>query len=349
VPSARIGVSLALTGPEARYARQLLSAIELARENERSRDGLSLELVVEDDFADPRLAIDAARRLSESNVGAVIGPMNSWTCEAAGPVLDAAGLLHITPSASNPRLTMQGWRGFFRLCASDRDQAKVLAWTARHLAGCRTVAAVHDGTSFAEPLALAFLESCRAQHIHAEPAISIDVNDVRSYACAADAIGSRRADAVLIAGLEEPCRLAGQAIRRSGNRAIFLGTDALKRTRSLVTVEATDGPYLTSASTDATRDAPAFHDRFESRYGDHDSIYTVEAYDAVTVVAAAIRRAGAATKEAVVGAMRGLEPIEGAAGVIAFDEHGERRDASIDIYRWSGSHMAYVCTRTAGD
>ena len=149
-----LGASLALTGPEAPYARQLNQAIELALEDE----GLaSVSVEVIDDEAETATARAGAERLvADPRVLAVVGPMNSWTCEVQGPIYAAHGLAQITPSASNPDLCRRGWNNFFRMCANDLAQGEALARVAAQLVNAKTVAAVHDGTSFGAPLAKVF-------------------------------------------------------------------------------------------------------------------------------------------------------------------------------------------------
>ena len=118
-----------------------------------------VELVVVDDASDPARAVEAARALiDDPAVVAVVGPMNSWTCAVQGPLFHEAALQQITNSASSPELSSAGWHTFRRMCPADDLQGDVLAVVARRLVEARRVAAVHDGTSFAEPLVHRFSE-----------------------------------------------------------------------------------------------------------------------------------------------------------------------------------------------
>lgn len=345
--SARIGVSLALTGPEAVYAVQMRHAIDLAIEDERRDHGIALDLLVEDDHADAARAGDAAERLVASDVVAVVGPMNSWTCERQGPIFARAGLAQVTPSASNPSFSRRGWPTFFRLCANDLEQARVLAGVARTLAGAHAVAAVHDGTAFAEPIAAAFLAAARDLGLAATQVAVVQADEPESFLYAADMVSACAPDAVFIAGLEEPNRRVAHAIRSTGCRAVFLGTDAIKPTNALMTGGAVDGPYLTNAGTDAAQTAPAFHRRFEARFGTHHSIYTVEAYDAVRLTASAIRTTTTVDRQSVLAALHGLAGYEGLSGPIRFDAHGERVAPRLGVYRWNGATLCFVGIETA--
>jgi branched-chain amino acid transport system substrate-binding protein len=345
--SARVGLSLALTGPEAVYAAQMRDAIQLAVEDERRLHQLAIDLVVEDDQADATRAADVAQRLATSDVVAVVGPMNSWTCERQVRIFAGAGLAQITPSASNPSLSTIGCRTFFRLCASDLEQARVLAQVACMVARARSVGAVHDGTLFAAPLAGAFLQAARRIGLSSAPEAVVRADEPESFLHAADVVSASAPDAVFIAGLEEPNRLVARTIRSTGSRAVFLGTDALKPTNALVTEGTIAGPYLTAASADAAQTAPEFHRRFEGRFGRHHSIYTVEAYDAVRLVARAIRMAKTVDRPGVLASIREAGCYEGLTGAIRFDASGERIAPRLGVYRWNGAGLSFVGTELA--
>ena len=335
-PAWRLGASLALSGPEARYGEQLQQAIQLALEDEN----LPLSVLrVEDDGSDEaRAGIVARTFAADARVLGVVGPMNSWTCAVQGPICRRAGLAQITPSASNPALAASGWETFFQMCPDDLVQGRVLARVAQALIGARRVAAIHDRTAFAEPLADVFFDEARA--IGLEAGASIGVNDQGRYTEAALAIAAAEPDAVLVAGLEDPCRHAALALRERGVHAPLLGTDAIKPTLALVTPSA-PGPYLTNSGTDARHQAPGFHRRFEDRFGRHDSIYTVETYDAARVLLQAIRQADG-TRAGVLTTVRAAGPHVGLSGPVRFGPSGERLDTAIGVYRHDGDRLTYL-------
>ena len=158
-----LGCSLALNGPEMNYGQQMLHALEMAVEDENMP---SLKLRIEDDGSEEGQARAAAERLaSDPQVFAVVGPMNSWTCEAESPVYSQAGLVQMTPSASSPDLCRQGWKTLFRMCPNDIVQGNVLARVAHELVQAKRVAAVHDRTAFGKPLAQVFLDESRSTGI----------------------------------------------------------------------------------------------------------------------------------------------------------------------------------------
>ena len=113
-----------------------------------------------------------------------------------------------------------------------------------------------------------------------------------SFSRAAQSIVKYEPDAVFIVGLEKPCQKLARVLRDEGFEGVFLGTDAIKPTKVLVTPGFSGpGPYLTNSGISALHQAPEFHRRFESRFGPHHSVYTIEAYDAARMLIQLLRRA----------------------------------------------------------
>ena len=69
---------------------------------------VKFELISEDDQADPKIATQVAQRLVDAKVAAVIGHLNSGTTIPASKVYSDAGIVQISPSATNPALHHPG-------------------------------------------------------------------------------------------------------------------------------------------------------------------------------------------------------------------------------------------------
>src|SRR5881628_1127062 len=77
------------------------------------------ELVPEDDAGDPKQGTAAAQKLVDSKVNGVVGHLNSGTSIPASKVYADAGIPQISPSATNPKFTRQGFKTTFRVVADD--------------------------------------------------------------------------------------------------------------------------------------------------------------------------------------------------------------------------------------
>jgi branched-chain amino acid transport system substrate-binding protein len=86
-------------------------------------------------------------------VAVVIGHQCSGAAIAASPVYEAAGVILISPYATNPQLTERGLQLVFRVIGRDDQQAAIAAaYIADHFAG-RTIAVLHDTRSYGLGLA----------------------------------------------------------------------------------------------------------------------------------------------------------------------------------------------------
>src|SRR5258706_1835067 len=129
----KIGHIAPLTGAAAHVGKDLENDARLAVD-EINQAGLfinghnvHLQLDSQDDVGDPRIGTQAAQRLIDDKVVAVVGHLNSGVNIPASKLYNDAGITNITPAASNPLLTMQGFKSEFRLVATDADQGPALA------------------------------------------------------------------------------------------------------------------------------------------------------------------------------------------------------------------------------
>ncbi|HEX2013022.1 MAG TPA: branched-chain amino acid ABC transporter substrate-binding protein, partial [Roseateles sp.] len=68
------------------------------------------ELLAEDDAGDPKQGTAAAQKLADSKVNGVVGHLNSGTSIPASKVYSDAGIPQISPSATNPKFTRNGYK-----------------------------------------------------------------------------------------------------------------------------------------------------------------------------------------------------------------------------------------------
>ena len=80
---------------------------------------IRFELLAEDDAADPKQGTAAAQKLIDQKISGVIGHLNSGTTIPASKLYSDAGIPQISPSATNPKYTRQGYKTTFRVVADD--------------------------------------------------------------------------------------------------------------------------------------------------------------------------------------------------------------------------------------
>ena len=152
----KIGVATPLTGPQAWIGEQVRAGADLAVRDLNEHGGVlgePLATVLVDDFCDPGQAVAAAQKLVADGVPFVVGHQCSGAAIPASAIYEAAGIILISPAATNPRLTERGLRYVFRTCGRDDLQGAMIG---DHLVEDwpgADVAIVHDGTAYGQGIA----------------------------------------------------------------------------------------------------------------------------------------------------------------------------------------------------
>jgi branched-chain amino acid transport system substrate-binding protein len=152
----RIGVATPLTGPYAWNGEQTRVGADMAVQDLNDRGGVlgeSLVVVLVDDFCDPDQALAAANKLVAEGVPVVVGHQCSGAAIPASSVYEDAGIILISPGATNPRLTERGLRYTFRTSGRDDLQGALVGdYLAKEWPGA-DVAIVHDGQAYGQGIA----------------------------------------------------------------------------------------------------------------------------------------------------------------------------------------------------
>src|SRR6185312_10919139 len=110
-------------------------------------------MMSEDDQADPKLGPTIAQKLVDAKVAGVVGHLNSGVSIPASAVYNQAGLPMISGSATNPKLTEQGFKTIFRTVARDDQQGPAIAAYIANELKLKKVAIADDATAYGEGLA----------------------------------------------------------------------------------------------------------------------------------------------------------------------------------------------------
>ena len=150
-----IGAATVFAGPEAQIGEQVLRGAQMAVEDLNAAGGVlgqKLKLSVVDDACEGSQAVAAAQKLVSEGVVFVVGHLCSAAAIPASEVYEKAGVLEISPAATNPKLTEQGRDNVFRVIGRDDQQGAMAAdYIAHHWPNAK-IAIVHDGTTYGEGL-----------------------------------------------------------------------------------------------------------------------------------------------------------------------------------------------------
>jgi branched-chain amino acid transport system substrate-binding protein len=151
----KIGAAGPLSGKYAWYGEQLLLGVQTAVAELNAKGGVlgrQVQVTQGDDDCDAEQGIAVARKLIADGVVFVSGHFCSGAAIPASAIYEVHDVLDIAPTATNPRLTEQGFTRIFRLVGRDDQQGEVAAEFIIDRWPGKRVALVHDGETYGKGL-----------------------------------------------------------------------------------------------------------------------------------------------------------------------------------------------------
>ncbi|WP_137894363.1 branched-chain amino acid ABC transporter substrate-binding protein [Ramlibacter sp. 2FC] len=346
----RIGQVGPTSGPAAHLGLDNVNGARLAIDDLNARDvriggrKARFELIAEDDAADPKQGTQAAQKLCDQKINGVVGHLTSGSTIPASKVYNDCGIPHISPVATNPRLTEQGFKTSFRLLASDNAMGVALAHFAAAGLKLRKVAVVDDRTAYGQGVAAVFKKTAQKlglqvvdeQFTHDK---SVDFSSILT------AIKAKGAEAIFYGGLDAQ---AGPMLRQMqmlgmGQVRLF-GGDGICTTRlaelagspdNLAQVTCGEG----GASVDKMHGGAAWKQRYDARFAGQFQGSSPYAYDAVMVLVEAMKKAGSPDPKVYGPALFNTD-YQGVTARIAFDATGELASPALTLFQYRGGKKA---------
>jgi branched-chain amino acid transport system substrate-binding protein len=326
-----------MTGQDAPTGEQMQRGAEAAVEAINEAGGVmgqKLHLAIKDDVCDPRQAVAIANELSGEDVIAVIGNMCSGAAIPASKVLNEEGILMISPSATNPLLTEQGFGNVFRTCGRDDQQGDLVgAFIAKHYPG-KNIAIVQDKTAYGQGLADEVKKTLNKLGVHEKIYESISRGE-RDYSALVSKLKENDVDVLFYGGYHTEAGLIVRQMRDQGLKTVFIGDDDLTTTDFWsITGDAGEGALMSFNPDPRARPEAADAVKRIRATGFDPEGTTLYTYAAVQALAEAIRRAGSADEAKIAGALHeGSFPT--VIGPVEFDAKGDVKQPDYIIYRWS--------------
>lgn len=327
-----------ITGDYAALGENMINGIQLAidqaTESAELGDGVELALAQFDSQGSgdqaPALANQAA---SDEEIVAMVGPAFSGESQAAGPILNEAGLPFITPSATTPSLSEQGWDFFFRTVGSDRDQGPVAARFIAEDLGATRVAVMDDASDYGKPLA-DFVEDTLESEFDVEIVERQGVEaGQQDYSAAVGRVAQSGAEAVFFGGYYAEAGLIKQQLADAGAEDVaFVSDDGTFDDAYFDTAgNAAENSYVTYPGIDVTSADPEFVDAYNEAYGGDPGAFSVESFQNTRIVIEALA-SGACEREEIRDFVRDFDG-EVAGKQISFGENGDIAAGPFTIYR----------------
>ena len=354
VPQVRIGVVAPLSGASAHMGKDIENGARMAIDDLNATGpqigGRSVQFVlqVEDDAADPKQGTAVAQKLVDAEVAGVVGHLNSGTSVPASRIYAAAGIPQITPAATTPLYTRQGFQTAFRLVANDNKIGEVLCRYAVHTLKARRIAVIDDRTAFGQGLADAFLKGVRAQGTAADAVSRQYTNDrATDFNAILTQIKARQPDLIFFGGMDAVAGPMLKQMKSLGMNLRFLSGDGIcsERLPQLAGDALADNQLTCAVAGGVTGNYDvgyrAFVDRYQQRYKLPLQTYAPYAYDAVMLLAKSMQAAGTAVPKQYLPELAKIK-YQGVTGAIGFDRYGDLANPAVTLYTYRGGRKIRI-------
>jgi branched-chain amino acid transport system substrate-binding protein len=336
--SVTIGFQGPLSGPNSpQLGINGVDGVKLAIKEANDKKALpyTLKLDQSDDQGTPDQGPTAARKLVDDKVIAVIGPMFSGATKASEPVFSQAGVLSVSPSATNTALTTLGFKTFVRVIAPDSVQGKAAADYLVKKLNAKNVYSLDDNSDYGTGLSK-YLD----QQLQADGAkVTHDgINPTKNYTSEATKIIGTHPDAVYYSGYYSEFGPLAKALKAAGYKGILMSGDGSNDDQFIKDAggaSVADGTYLTCACGDANSDpkAASFVSAYKALNGAAPGTYSGEAYDATNALIQVLKGLGnKPTQSQVVDAYKKVH-YEGLTKTISFNSSGEVSGSAVYMYK----------------
>ena len=302
---------------------------------------VKFELVPEDDAGDPKQGTAVAQKLVDSKVAGVIGHLNSGTTIPASKIYSDAGIPQISPSATNPKYTRQGFKTAFRVVADDVHLGSTLGkYAVKELKG-KSIAVIDDRTAYGQGVAEEFTKAVKAAGGSiAETQFTTD--KATDFTAILTQIKAKKPDVVFFGGMDA---VAGPMIRQMkqlGINAKFMGGDGIcsGELPKLAGGAMADGQVVCAEAGGVEGEQKVGMEKFRADYkkkfGIDVQVYAPYVYDAMNVMVAAMVKAGSADPKVYLPVLAKTEGYKGVTGNISFDDRGDVKNGALTLYTYKG-------------
>ncbi len=341
-----------LSGPNAHMGKDNENGARMAIEELNAKGfqiagkPVKFELQGEDDASDPKQATSVATKLVDAKVAAVIGHLNSGTTIPASKIYSDAGIPQVSPSATNPKYTQQGFKTAFRVVANDAQLGAALGKYAVNILKVKNIAIIDDRTAYGQGIAEEFAKG--AQAAGAKVVAKQFTNDkATDFNAILTSIKSKKPDVIFFGGMDAVGGPMLLQMKQLGIVAKFMGGDGICTgslpglagdgliDNEVVCAEAGGVPESEKKGLDDFKAA------YKQKYG-IDVVYNAAyAYDATMAVADAMQKAKSAVPAKYLPELAKIHH-QGITGMIAFDSKGDIKDGSLTLYTYKGGQRTLL-------
>ncbi|BCJ86587.1 ABC transporter substrate-binding protein [Effusibacillus dendaii] len=340
----KVGANFELSGNVASFGNSALKGSQLAVQEINDAGGVlgkKIEIVQADNASKPEESARTAQKLiSNDKVVALIGPTTSTNALAAVPVAMEKKIPMVTSTATNPKVTVDertkkvnDW--IFRACFIDPFQGKVMAdFASKELKAKTAVIYTDQASDYAKGLSQFFEETFTKGGGQILEKDSYQANDT-DFKAVLTRIKDKNPDVIYVPGYyNEVGKILKQA-REMGIKATFLGGDGWDAPQlvDIAGKENLGNTYFSNhyAADDKSPEVQTFVQSYKAKYNQVPDGFAALGYDAMKLLADAIKRANSTDPEKLKTALAQTKDFKGATGTMSLNENHDPVKSAVVI------------------
>jgi branched-chain amino acid transport system substrate-binding protein len=308
---------------------------------------VKFELMAEDDAADPKQGTAAAQKLVDAKVNGVVGHLNSGTSIPASKIYSDAGLPQISPSATNPKFTRNGYKTTFRMVADDVHLGGTLGkYAVKNLKG-KSIAVIDDRTAYGQGVADEFEKGVKGAG--GKTIAREFTNDkATDFTAILTSIKAKKPDVVFFGGMDAVGGPMLRQMKQLGINAKFMGGDGIctGEMPKLAAGSMGDGQVVCAEAGgvegESKKSMDKFKEDFKKKFNTDVQIYAPYVYDAVNVMVAAMVKANSADPKSYLPVLAKTAGYKGVTGTISFDEKGDIKNGALTLFTYKGDKREQI-------
>jgi branched-chain amino acid transport system substrate-binding protein len=343
-----VGQFASLTGPQATFGQSTDKGVQLALDEINGSGGVlgqPIRLITKDNQSKPGETSTAVRELiTRDKVVALIGEVASGRSLEAAPIAQRSGIPMISPASTNEKVTETGDH-IFRVCFIDPFQGTVCAKFAHKLGATKAAILTDVSKDYSLGLAKSFQEEFTKEGGIITGTQSYSGGD-KDFSAQLTAIKSGNPQVVFLPAYYTEAPLIIRQARQLGITVPFVGGDGWDSTE-LVSVggPSVEGCYFSNHFSNQSTDPQvvAFVNAYRKKYNEDPDAMVALGYDALLLLADAMKRAGTTDPAKVNAAIAATKDFPGVTGKITLDAHRNPNKPAVMLEVKNGK-FAYVET-----
>lgn len=292
-----IGLVSLMTGSHAVYGKNVHNGVMLALEEINHSGGINgrpIEIILEDEGADPKGASNAVQKLiTIHNVPVIIGPASSSGVMAAAPIANQKEVVLLSPGAASPNISNAG-EYIFRNRASGSAESRAIADFAVNYLHLKKIVILQITTDYGSGFKSIFEQDFKllGGEIIAIEYFNSGASDFRSQITK---LKSLNPEGIYIIGVPIEVGNILKQCKEIAFKPIVLTNNMESDELLKIAGDAANGIYFAIPAYNPESEdilTKSFNEKFRKKYGYNSDMFAANGYDAVNIIVKCIKEKG---------------------------------------------------------